>query len=106
MKEIEEFLKYSQLFSAYKDLLNTKQQKYMIAFFEEDNSFTEIAEAMNISRQAVFENIKRSCKKLDDYELKLGILKKENEYLNILENLKKDFTKDNLEKIIKDLKGY
>ncbi|WP_067140896.1 DNA-binding protein [Oceanivirga salmonicida] len=106
MKEIEEFLKYSELFSIYKDLFSAKQQKYMSAFFEEDNSFTEISNALNISRQAVFENIKRSCTKLDEYELKLGILKKEKEYISNLEKLNENFTKKYLEKIIKDLKGY
>ncbi len=106
MKEIEEFLKYSELFNIYKDLFSIKQQKYMSAFFEEDNSFSEIADALKISRQAVFENIKKSCKKLDEYELKLEILKKEKEYIDNLENLKENFNIDYLEKMIKDLKGY
>lgn len=106
MREIDEFLKYSNLFNIYKDLLSTKQREYMIAFFEEDNSFTEIAEALSISRQAVFENIKKACNKLDFFEEKLGILKKDKEYLAMLEELDKDFNKEILHKIIIKVKGY
>ncbi|VWL85487.1 YlxM family DNA-binding protein [Oceanivirga miroungae] len=106
MREIDEFLKYSNLFNIYKDLLSNKQKEYMSAFFEEDNSFSEIAEALNISRQAVFENIKKGCIKLDFFEEKLGILKKEEEYINMLEDLDKNFSRENLTKIISKVKGY
>lgn len=105
MREIDEFLKYSNLFNIYKELLSKKQREYMSAFFEEDNSFSEIAEAFNISRQAVFENIKNACNKLDSLEEKLNILKKEKEFLTILENLEKNFNKDNLKSIIAKMKG-
>lgn len=43
MKEIEEFVKYSNLFETYKPLFSGKQRLYLEAFLEEDNSFTEIA---------------------------------------------------------------
>jgi predicted DNA-binding protein YlxM (UPF0122 family) len=37
-------------------------------YLEENNSLTEIAEGFNVTRQAVFDNIKRGFKQLDEYE--------------------------------------
>lgn len=105
MKEIEEFVKYSILFEAYKSLFTGKQRVYLEAFLEEDNSFTEIAQAMNVSRQAVFDNINKACKKLDFYEKNLGLVKLSENYLNMLKELKKDFSKEHLDKLINKLEG-
>ena len=46
--------------------------------------------------------IKRGFKQLDEYEKKLGMFEREKELKKKLENLKNDFTKENLEKIIED----
>ena len=43
MKEIEEYVRYSSLFSYYKDLFSDKQREYLEEYLEEDNSLTEIA---------------------------------------------------------------
>ena len=55
-----------------------------------------------VTRQAVFDNIKKGVRKLDEYENKLGIFKKEKELKKKLEYLKKNFTMENLDKIIED----
>ena len=62
----------------------------------------EIAEQYGVTRQAVFDNIKKGVQKLDEYENKLGIFKKEKELKKKLEYLKKNFTMENLDKIIED----
>lgn len=103
MKEIEEYIKYSTLFIYYKNLFSDKQKKYLSAYLEEDNTLTEIAEAFNVSRQAVFDNIKRGCKQLDKYEELLGIMNREGKYLKKLKDLYENFTKDELKKIILEL---
>lgn len=105
MKEIDDFVRYSILFSVYKSLFSGKQKIYLEAFLEEDNSFSEIAQALNVSRQAVFDNIKKACKKLDFYEENLNILEIEKEYLVKLKKLKKEFTIENLDKLISELEG-
>lgn len=105
MKEIDNFIKYSTLFSIYKSLFSGKQKMYLEAFLEEDNSFTEIAQALQVSRQAVFDNIKRACKKLDFYEKHLNILENEMKYIENLKGLKKEFTIDNLDRLINELEG-
>lgn len=89
----------------YKPLLSEKQQIYLDAFLEEDNSFVEIAEAMEVSRQAVFDNIKKACRKLEYYESMLNILKMQDSYLQNLIELREDFSKDKLEKLITEMEG-
>lgn len=103
MKEIKEYIKYSILFIYYKNLFSSKQKKYLSAYLEEDNTITEIAEAFNVSRQAVFDNIKRGCKQLDKYEDLLGIMSRENKYLEELKELRKEFSIEKLNSMIDDI---
>ena len=91
------------LLDYYKPLLTEKQKKYLIDYFEEDLSLTEIAEMNEVSRQAVYDNIKRGCKILREYENKLNFYKKDRKLYNELVNLKKNFTKANLDKIIEKM---
>lgn len=105
MKEIEEFIKYSILFEAYKPLFSGKQKMYLEAFLEQDNSFSEIASAMHVSRQAVFDNVNRACKKLDFYEKNLGLVRLNAKTIEVLKDLKNNFNKNYLNKLINELEG-
>ncbi len=102
MKEIEEYIRYSTLFIYYKNLFSNKQKKYLEAYLEEDNTITEIAEAFNVTRQAVFDNIKRGCKQLEKYEDLLGIMSRDERYLESLNKLKKNLSIENLNKLIEE----
>ena len=91
------------LLDYYKPLLTEKQKKYLVDYFEEDLSLTEIAEMNEVSRQAVYDNIKRGCKILRDYEDKLNFYKKDRKLYKELLELRKDFKKENLDKIIEKM---
>lgn len=103
MDKLADFLKYSNLFFYYKNLFSRKQKIYLELYFEEDYSFSEIAEEYGVTRQAVFDNIKRGMKQLDDYENKLNIYSRELELKDRLLELKSSFSKDRLENIITEL---
>lgn len=103
MDKIDDFIRYSVLFLYYKNLFSEKQRLYLELYLEENNSLTEIAEEFNVTRQAVFDNIKRGFKQLDEYEKKLEIFKKEKELKMKLEGLKENFSMKKLEEIIKYL---
>ena len=59
------------LFEFYAALLTDKQMNYIELYYADDYSLAEIAEEFQVSRQAVYDNIKRTEKILEDYEKKL-----------------------------------
>lgn len=103
MMELDEFLEVSTLLDYYKNLLSDKQREYLINHFEDDLSLSEIAKNNDVSRQAVYDNIKRGIKLLKDYEEKLGFHKKEKQFYQELLELKKDFKIEKLDDIIEKL---
>lgn len=64
------------LFDFYGPLLTEKQRVFLKYYFHENYSLGEIASAFDISRQAVYEHIKRAEHMLDEYEGKLQLLAK------------------------------
>jgi predicted DNA-binding protein YlxM (UPF0122 family) len=64
------------LFDFYGNLLTDKQRFIIELYYLEDLSLAEIAEQMNISRQGVYDTLKRAEIKLYNYEKKLGLIKK------------------------------
>ncbi|MDD4802156.1 MAG: YlxM family DNA-binding protein [Syntrophomonas sp.] len=60
----------------YGPLLTEKQQNVLNLHYEDDLSFTEIADEMNISRQAVYDTVKKAESLLEQYEQKLGLVQR------------------------------
>jgi predicted DNA-binding protein YlxM (UPF0122 family) len=101
--ELKEMIEIGILLDYYKPLLTEKQKRYLIDYFEEDLSLSEIAQNYEVTRQAVYDNIRRGSKILRDYEDKLNFYKKDRKLYNELVNLRKNFTKENLDKIIEKM---
>ncbi len=72
--ELEKTLRMNHLFAFYRPLLTPKQQEYMELYYGDDYSLGEIAEDYSVSRQAIYDNIKRSEVILLDYEKKLRLV--------------------------------
>lgn len=72
--ELAKTLRMNDLFAFYGDLLTTKQRRYMALYYADDLSLGEIAEELSVSRQAVYDNIRRTGKLLEEYEEKLHLL--------------------------------
>jgi Uncharacterized protein conserved in bacteria len=62
--EIEKTNRMNTLFEFYATLLTDKQMNYIELYYADDYSLAEIAEEFNISRQAVYDNIKEQKKYL------------------------------------------
>ena len=75
----------------YGSLLTEKQKMMLDMFYNEDLSLGEIAGINKTSRQAVFDNIKRSEKLLENYEDKLGLLARNMNENLILQKLQKGY---------------
>lgn len=71
--ELEKTNRMNALFEFYSTLLTEKQMNYMELYYADDFSLGEIAEEYSISRQAVYDNIKRTEKILEEYEKKLHL---------------------------------
>lgn len=58
----------NELLDIYGGLLTEKQISIMNLYYQEDLSLAEISEMMDISRQAVYDSIKKSEKQLSNYD--------------------------------------
>ncbi len=69
----------ADLFDIYGELLTDKQRQMFDLYHQNDFSLGEIAEECEVSRQAVFDIIKRTEHTLEEYEQKLGLAEKNRE---------------------------
>ncbi|MEN2666392.1 putative DNA-binding protein [Listeria aquatica] len=86
----------NMLFDFYEGLLTEKQKAYLSLYYLDDFSLGEIAEEFEVSRQAVYDNIKRTEESLENYEEKLGI-KKYIEREQVLHKLEEAYLKAGLQ---------
>ncbi|MGX7145262.1 YlxM family DNA-binding protein [Facklamia languida] len=84
---LEKTVYMNQLLSYYGTLLTDKQASVMQAYYEADYSLAEIAENLQISRQAVHDTIRRSEEALNHYENQLQLKKKSDQRWQALEDL-------------------
>lgn len=80
---------YSILYDYYGVLLKENQADIIDLYYNQDLSLSEIAEDMNISRQGVYDALKRAEKSLIDYEEKIKLHEKYEKYLKSAENIMK-----------------
>jgi uncharacterized protein len=88
MKMLEKTTRMNYLYDFYQALLTPKQQSYMSLYYLDDYSLGEIAEEYNVSRQAVYDNIKRTEAMLEEYEEKLLLLEKFQERKALVTRMK------------------
>ncbi|NLY17725.1 MAG: putative DNA-binding protein [Clostridiaceae bacterium] len=118
---MNESVEIALLLDFYGQLLTPRQYEILDLHYNNDISLGEIGEQYNISRQGVYDSIKKGREALRRYEEKLGLVKRfsrHNETIrNILTELKKleagstqrenkdiiDFCVMELEKVINEL---
>ena len=71
---MEDKIYTSRLSDFYKDLLTEKQREYFLSYVNDDLSLSEIADISGISRQGVWDTIKKASKMLNDFESKVGYM--------------------------------
>ncbi|HBC7316065.1 putative DNA-binding protein [Staphylococcus aureus] len=81
-------LRMNYLFDFYQSLLTNKQRNYLELFYLEDYSLSEIADTFNVSRQAVYDNIRRTGDLVEDYEKKLELYQKYEQRREIYDEMK------------------
>ena len=94
---VEKLVEIGILFDFYGRLLTEKQYRIVDLFYMEDFSLSEIGEELDITRQGVYDTLKRAEEKLYKYEETLGLASK---FKESHKNIKK------ILKLTKDMKIY
>jgi predicted DNA-binding protein YlxM (UPF0122 family) len=74
--KMEKLVRIGILFDFYGKLLSPKQYQVIELYYSNDLTLSEIGEVLKISRQGVFDTLKRAEDKLLKYEDKLGLVNK------------------------------
>ena len=70
---MEKIERVNYLIDFYEQLLTKKQKSILELYYKENLSLSEIGEQLDISRQAVHDNLSRSTAALERWETKLGL---------------------------------
>lgn len=105
---MEKLVEIGVLFDFYGKLLTEKQYLVIQLYYSEDLSLGEIGDEINVTRQGIFDLLKRAEQNLYEYEKKLGLVNKFNsshenikEIMRISKELEKIGKKTNYEEISK-----
>lgn len=94
MESFEKKAWMNQLFDLYGQLLTEKQRSYFMLYYFEDYSLQEIAEVFEVSRNAVFDHLKKAEEHLISYEDTLKLHAKIEKRASLLDSIE---NKDNQE---------
>jgi predicted DNA-binding protein YlxM (UPF0122 family) len=76
INDIEKMTEMGILYDFYGMLLPGKQRNIFALYYEDDYSLSEIGEELGITRQGVHDFLKRGENRLNEYESKLGLVKR------------------------------
>lgn len=96
---MDKYIYLSALYDYYGKLLTEKQQNYFIDYYFNNLSLKEISENQNISRNAVFKQLKNIEEKLNFYESKLKLYKKNEKLTKIIGQINDEKIKKQLENL-------
>lgn len=95
---LEKTVRVNFLFDFYQALLTSKQRDYMDMYYLKDFSLGEIAENAGVSRQAIYDNIKRTEAMLESYEQILHLYENFQKRMTILKELEMHLNDSQYEK--------
>jgi predicted DNA-binding protein YlxM (UPF0122 family) len=96
MDPLAKSIRLIALYDMYQALLTDKQRSYFEQYYFDDLSITEISENQEVSRNAVFDLLKRTVAKLHDYETKLGLFAATRRQTELIDQLTDHVDEDGL----------
>ncbi len=96
---MEKYVYLNELYDLYGKLLTDKQQKYFEDYYFNNLSYGEISREYNVSRNAIYHQLRLIEEKLDFYEEKLKLYSKKQKINDIIDLINDRKAK----RIIKDL---
>lgn len=97
---LEKTMRLNDLLDFYHALLTPKQREYMQMYYLEDYSLAEIAAFSNVSRQAVYDHIKRTEGILEAYEEKIHLYENFQKRQSLLRKLEQEIPLKHNEKTV------
>ncbi len=89
------FVQNTMLFDFYGELLTDKQREYYDLHYNEDLSLAEIAEQSGISRQGVWDIIRRAEAAMQAVEDKTGLIRRFEERNALIDEIEKELSDKN-----------
>ena len=90
---------YNYLYDYYKELLTEKQRNYFEDYYFNDFSLQEIGENENVSRNAVFNQVKSVEEKLEEFESKLSLYQNGLKIKELIKDLEEE-KREEIERLI------
>jgi len=103
VESLENKLRLIRLYDIYGDLLTEKQKQYFQYSYFDDYSLAEVADIMNVSRNAVFDQLKIVVAHLEEYEQVLQIMAKAEKRKAIIEKISRKSEIDSILALVKEL---
>lgn len=97
---MEKTIYLNELYDYYQELLTEKQQMFYEEYYFHNLSLSEIANKLEISRNAVYNQIKTVEKKLLAYEDKLKMNYKKKELIKKVDNVVSDKLLEEIKEIL------
>lgn len=103
LTDINEIVRLSYLYDFYGPLLKDRHREIFEQYILNDLSLSEIAQKYDITRQGVYDIVKRGSRKLEEYEDKLQLFRKfqmAKERLGKIEDLIREDREPEKEKLL------
>lgn len=96
---VEKTVRMSLLFDFYGQLLTERQQEFFTLYYDHDLSLGEIAQQYGVSRQAVYDILRRSSQTLQGFEEKMGLVRRHEDQTSLVNSLVTDLHR--VEKVLR-----
>lgn len=100
---MDKILRQSLLYDFYGELLTAHQKRIYEDIILNDLSYTEVAKEEGISRQGVYDMVKRCDKILEEYEAKLHLVEKfqnAKQMVTDVKHLATDILKESVDEVV------
>lgn len=97
---MDDVIYYNELYDLYGKLLTDKQREYFEDYYFNNLSFSELAENYNVSRNAVFKQLKITKEKLLEFDNALKLYEKKKKLVDIIDCIQDKYIKKKLEDLI------
>jgi len=97
---LDESVRLCLLNDFYGSLLTQNQQKVLDSYLNYNLPLVEISSSIGITRQAVLDTIKKATIKLENFEKKLGMLKKYLAQKDLFESFEDNLNKNQVSKLL------